>query len=89
MTNVQVVVQSKRNDAYNDLAAGAGGSYRYLKMLQDSSHTRIKRVGILRSPKAKYIYGNRREYGWDECTGDINEDRKGDWLHLCWNTVTV
>lgn len=89
MTNIQVVVQSESNDNYTDLAAGAGGKYRYLKMLRDSSHTRIKRIGLLRSPKSKYIYGDRQKYGWDECTRDINEDRGGDWLHLCWNTVSV
>lgn len=89
MTNIQVVVQDSRNNAYNDMAAGAGGDYRYLKMLRGSSHLRIKRVGLLRSPSDHYIYGNRRDYGWDECTGDINSGRGGDWLHLCWNNVSV
>lgn len=89
VTNIQFVMQSSSNEAYRDLAAGTGGQYRYLKMLKDMSHTRIKRVGLLRSPKAKYIYGDRHKYGWDECTEDINSDRKGDWLHLCWNTITV
>lgn len=65
---MQVVVQSSRNDKYKDLAAGAGGNYRYLKMLRDSSNTRISRVGLLRSPKSKYIYRDRKSYGWDECT---------------------
>lgn len=88
-TKIQFVKQGSRNDAYQDLAAGAGGAYRYLKLIRDSSHSRIKRVGFLRSRKSNYIYGDRHKYGWDDCTGDINMDRKGDWLHLCWNSVTV
>lgn len=89
VTNIHFVKQEDHNDAYKDLAAGTGGEYRYLKMMKDTSHTRIKRVGLLRSPKSKYIFGDRHKYGWDECTDDINSDRKGDWLHLCWNTITV
>lgn len=90
VTGMQLVVQSERNEAYTDLAGGAGGKYRYFKMLRDrNSHTKIKRVGLLRSPKSKFIYGDRKDHGWDECTHDINADRSGDFLHLCWNTVTV
>lgn len=87
MTNIEIVVQSEKNNAYSDLAAGAGGTYRYLKMLRDSSQTRIKKVGLLRS--RKYLKGNWTQYNWDECTQDINSGRKGDYLHLCWNTVSV
>lgn len=85
---MQVVVQDSANSNYKDLAKGAGGQYRFLKMLREPhSNMRIKRVGLLRS--SEYIYGDRRAHGWDECTGDLNKDRKGDWLHLCWNTVSV
>ncbi len=97
LTNIHVVIQWQRNDSYHDIAPGEGGKLRYLKMLKDDfSYTRIGRVGLLRSPRNSWIFGDRKKHGWDECTGDINEDRTGafytknpDWLHLCWNTVST
>ncbi len=95
LTNIQFVSQSERNDAYDDLAAGAGGSFRYLKMFHnEDSYARITKVGLLRSPKHTYVYADRKDYGWDECTQDINAGKEGssgssDWLHLCWNLVST
>lgn len=89
-TGIRFVSQNEKNEAYRDLARGSGGRFRYLKMLhQPTSHTRIKRVGLLRSIRSEYIYGDRERYGWDECTSDINENRGGDWLHVCWNTIVI
>lgn len=83
MTKIRFVVQHRSNSAYADLAAGARGKYRYLKMVKESpSNKRIKSVGLLRSFKC---INNIREFGWDECTSDINEMRHGDYLYLCWN----
>lgn len=84
------MLQNDENFNYVDLAAGAGGQYRYLKMLRDPyAMTRVGRVGLLRSPRNKFISDDRKQHGWDECTEDINKGRQGDWLHLCWNTVSM
>ncbi len=97
LTNIQFVYQSNRNDAYDDLAPWDKGYLRYLKMIRNNdSYTRINRVGLLRSPRHTWIYGDRKEFGWDECTSDMNEKKVGrdedfvaDYLHLCWNTIST
>ncbi|KAG4070498.1 hypothetical protein HA402_005730 [Bradysia odoriphaga] len=82
VTKIHFVVQMSWNSTYSDLAAGAGGGYRYLKMEKDiGSSKRIKSVGLLRS--SKHIK-DIREFGWDERTSDINENRGGNYLYLCW-----
>lgn len=88
VTNIQFVEQRQSNDDYTDLAAGAGGTNRYLKMLRDTSKTRIKKVGLLRTPNGQGV-SDSKKYGWDRCTYDINTNRGGDCLYLCWNTITV
>jgi len=88
VTSVHVVIQNEKNDKYQDLAAGTGGDYRYLKMIRSStSSTAIKRVGLLMG--TTNIYAERNKHGWDGCTEDINAGRQGGYLYVCWNIVTV
>jgi len=90
-TSFQIAIQGNRNPSYVDLAAGAGGAYRYLmRMFNAQSRTRIEKVGLLRGTvKQGPLYSKRRNYGWDDCTSDINAGRKGDYLYVCWKNVAV
>jgi len=87
VTGLQIIIQSEANSKYQDLSKGAGGANRYIKLLKKkNSPTRIKKVGLLRGPG---INARKNEFGYNECTIDINKGRGGDDLFLCWTTVTI
>lgn len=69
-----------------DLARGAGGSYRYLIPLIDlpDDTKRIVEVNLVRSSKPIDAFPD-----FDNHTTDINEGRKGDYLYLGWKKATA
>jgi len=86
VTSIEFVKQKEANSEYKDLAKGAGGDYRYLKLLRDpQSKARITEAGLWRQlnktegprypPKETYQF----------VTKDLNMDREGDYLFVCWN----
>lgn len=90
ITGIEFVRQAEHNDDYKDLAKGAGGDYRYLKLLKDAqSKRRITEVGLWRSPKDSN--GNRYPPTDRFCfrTEDINAGRGGDYLFLAYNGESV
>lgn len=82
VTSIEVIIQREENRSFRDLSKGAGGDYRYLKMMRNPySHTRVTKVGLWRAPNASPTPGSR---GWNSWTGDINRNRGGDFLYVCW-----
>uniref|UniRef100_T1IMR4 Uncharacterized protein n=1 Tax=Strigamia maritima TaxID=126957 RepID=T1IMR4_STRMM len=86
-TSIQVIIQDGNNGQYKDMAKGAGGSYRYVKMAHDSaSNERITELKLWRTPDG----GSKpSKNGWNYWTGDINANRGGDYLYICWQTVQI
>jgi len=85
-TSFQIAIQGKRDKYLADLASGAGGDYRYLlRMFDENSRRRIQSVGLVRrTAKLTSLVD-----GWNECTMDINQGRKGHYLYLCWKYIAV
>eukprot|EP01040_Poterioochromonas_malhamensis_P007445 gene7445-8030_t len=73
------------NRPNEDLARGAGGSYRYLiPLIQPGFDKRIVEVKLFRSSDVIRDFP-----GFDGHTTDINEGRKGDYLYLGWKFAKV
>uniref|UniRef100_T1IT88 Uncharacterized protein n=1 Tax=Strigamia maritima TaxID=126957 RepID=T1IT88_STRMM len=86
-TSIEVIIQRRENNRYSNLARGAGGPYRYLKMITDSvSNERITNLKLWRS---KDKTSKPSLEGWKGWTGDINADRGGDYLYICWKTMQI
>lgn len=87
-TTFQFIKQSvpDPNRPNEDLARGAGDSYRYLIPLIDYPHDtkRIVEVKLFRSSNPIDSFPN-----FDNHTTDINEGRKGDYLYLAWKIATA
>ncbi|EAU83104.1 hypothetical protein E4U22_004464 [Claviceps purpurea] len=86
LTNVEFVSQAESDDRYWDLAAGAGGSNRYLIPVYDTNNKdKIYELALWRSDS--YITHDKvKAAGWSGTTGDINSGRGGTYLNLVWKT---
>ena len=85
MTNFDLVIQAESDDRYDDLAAGAGGSYRYLiPVIQSNQNLRISELTLVRSNSPLIVYS----VTWPDlpqgATRDINEGRQKTYLYLSW-----
>jgi len=69
-----------------DLAAGAGGDYRYLSVLTNSPGLPtlpiINSVSLWRTGERQ----NGPPNGYSGITNDINAGRGGDYLYIIWTT---
>ncbi|XP_035701757.1 uncharacterized protein LOC118433684 [Folsomia candida] len=84
VTSLRIDVQEKEDKVSKNLAKGAGGLFRYLRVIRDISHKeKIIEVALLRT--ANEIVGDSY---WEECTQDINKYRMKDYLYLCWRSTT-
>ncbi|OXA54418.1 Beta-D-xylosidase 3 [Folsomia candida] len=84
VTSLRIDVQEKEDQVSKNLAKGAGGLFRYLRVIRDISHKeKIIEVALVR--KDNEIVADSY---WEECTQDINKYRMKDYLYLCWRSVT-
>ncbi|CAL8128940.1 unnamed protein product [Orchesella dallaii] len=83
-SGIQIVIQDKENENYKDLAQGAGGAYRYIK-IQTNSYAidLITEIGMYRTSQEKDDPCNGGR--WQFKTEDINSKRGKDNLYLVWN----
>jgi hypothetical protein len=65
-----------------DLAKGAGGDYRYLRLERDGG-TKIREVRLLRRGD-EADFAVVRALGFDGASDDINKGRGGDYLYIVW-----
>ncbi|CCM06247.1 uncharacterized protein FIBRA_08496 [Fibroporia radiculosa] len=80
LSSLSIAIQSKEDPTKQDLAAGAGGDYRYIVLaLRDPA--KITALGLLRSSDPREV-----PEGWNGSTEDINKGRKGDYLYLVWKS---
>ncbi|GBE79429.1 hypothetical protein BKA93DRAFT_753262 [Sparassis latifolia] len=77
-----VVIQSSEDPNRNDLAAGAGGDFRYLLPITTGAR-QIASVALLRSKESV----DSIPPGYDGKTTDINKGRGGDFLYLLWQWI--
>ena len=70
----------------NDLAKGSGGQYRYLMNLCDrGDNAKATYARLLRSSTPV----SQPPAGYTGMSGDINKDRKKDFLYIVWATETA
>ncbi|KAL4985164.1 hypothetical protein BDW68DRAFT_165635 [Aspergillus falconensis] len=82
VSNIRVIVQGNPDSGYVDLAKGAGGDYRYLRLERDGGN-KIMEVRLLRR-NDEADFAAVRALGFDGLSGDINEGRGGDYLYVVW-----
>jgi len=72
------------------VANGIKGIQNGIQKKDPQSPTMIQLVGLLRRHNTDGdLYCKRKEFGWDECTADMNKERGLDYLYVCWNTIAV
>jgi hypothetical protein len=82
ISTVQIQIQDKQDENRWDLSAGTGGDYRYLHPLKEGS-AKITDIKLLRRSE-KVEWATVRNLGFQGWSGDINQGRGGEFLHLVW-----
>ena len=82
VSNIRIIIQGDPDSAYVDLAKGAGGDYRYLRLERDGGN-KITEVRLLRG-NDEADSSVVRALGFDGASGDINKGRGGDYLYVVW-----
>ncbi|PWY72994.1 hypothetical protein BO70DRAFT_399068 [Aspergillus heteromorphus CBS 117.55] len=82
VSNVRIIIQANADSSYKDLAHGAGGDYRYLRLERDGDK-KITEIRLLRR-KDSVDFGTVQSLGFDAYSTDINKGRGGDFLYLVW-----
>ncbi|CAL8128943.1 unnamed protein product [Orchesella dallaii] len=87
-SEIQIVVQYRKNDDYKDLAHGTWfGVYRYIKILTDLYSTdRITEIALYRTSDKRDDPCDGR---WQYKSKDINRYRGKDYLYLVWNKKSI
>ena len=82
-TIFDLYIQGDAHQGWYDLAAGAGGSYRYLEPAADASNpTKITSLALYRSDNGTINF----PAPYTGHTSDINANRKKTFLYLLWST---
>ncbi|KAL4744284.1 hypothetical protein BDW72DRAFT_98836 [Aspergillus terricola var. indicus] len=82
VSNIRVIIQGDPDSGYVDLAKGAGGDYRYLRLERDGG-SKIQEVRLLRR-NDEADFAAVRALGFDGLSSDINKGRGGDFLYVVW-----
>lgn len=78
----QVWNTSDRNNAFTDMASGAGGNYRYQEATM--SGTPVTAVALLRTQNAMTGPPSQLSSEFPHISDDINSGRGGDFLYIMW-----
>jgi len=83
VTSIEVIAQKEKIKGYADVANGARGDFRYLKMVRDpSSRKKITQIKLFRTDREN---SKPTASGYSFYGGDIKKYRKGYYyLYLCW-----
>ncbi|KAG5731128.1 hypothetical protein E4T56_gene5125 [Termitomyces sp. T112] len=86
LTNFDLVIQVQDDPRYDDLAAGTGGSFRYLlPVRQNNQYLFISKLTLVRSDSSLGDLSNVTWPGLPQgATRDINAGRDGTYLYLSW-----
>ena len=85
-TIFDLYIQGDAHQGWYDLAAGAGGSYRYLEPAADASNpTKITSLALFRSNNGTGSF----PAPYTGHTSDINANRKKTYLYLIWTTQSA
>lgn len=80
----QISVQSIADLAFDDLAKGAGGDYRYLAPRYDAKvRTKVTEVQLLRSGAPV----KAPPAGWQGISNDVNVGRQRTYLYVIWKSA--
>ncbi|OXV09573.1 hypothetical protein Egran_02664 [Elaphomyces granulatus] len=82
VSNIRIIIQKENDPNFEDLAKGAGGDYRYLRLEKNESD-KIHALRLLRR-KDEVNYETIHALGFDGFSTDINKGRGGDYLYLVW-----
>ncbi|KAI0774446.1 hypothetical protein C8Q74DRAFT_1368921 [Fomes fomentarius] len=86
-TSFEIRIQKNHVEGWKDLAAGAGGDYRYVYSNHDENQTRkVADAALIRSSQrlSPEQQQDMLGKGWVGARRDINENRGGDYLYLAW-----
>ncbi|KAG6904766.1 hypothetical protein DXG01_007322, partial [Tephrocybe rancida] len=90
LTRFDLIIQDQADPRYIDLAAGAGGQYRYLVPSKQDANKEmfITDLTLVRTSNDATQDLNAGKLVWNGVpqghTGDINHGRKGSYLYLVW-----
>ncbi|KAN0076572.1 hypothetical protein V8E54_006714 [Elaphomyces granulatus] len=82
VSNIRIIIQKESDPNFEDLAKGAGGDYRYLRLERNGSD-KIHALQLLRR-KDEVSFETINALGFDGVSTDINKGRGGDYLYLVW-----
>ncbi|KAI0262621.1 hypothetical protein BC834DRAFT_890984 [Gloeopeniophorella convolvens] len=86
ISSFDLVIQGESDGNYKDLARGSKGEWRYLiPVRSQDTNSYIIDVRLIRRDSG--ASSPPSDSGYTGQTGDINRDRKGDWLYLVWKTA--
>ena len=78
-----------RDGSWVDLAKGCGGDFVYLVEHRDPNNPyKISEIALLRSGDKKTIE-DVQSRGYSGMTGDVCDNRGGDYVYIIWKTVRV
>ncbi|KAG6904810.1 hypothetical protein DXG01_007015 [Tephrocybe rancida] len=95
LTRFDLIIQDQADPRYIDLAAGAGGQYRYLVPSKQDANKEmfITDLTLVRTSNDATQDLNAGKLVWNGVpqghTGDINHGRKGSYLYLVWQLQQV
>ncbi|PLB45807.1 hypothetical protein P170DRAFT_252922 [Aspergillus steynii IBT 23096] len=84
VSNIRILIQGDSDGNYKDLAKGAGGKFRYLRLERDG-HDKITDVRLLRRDD-EVKWETVKSLGFDGFTNDINDGRGKSFLYLVWKS---
>jgi len=84
-TYVEIDITDHPEGGQGDLAAGAGGKFRYAKIIKDHNvNEKITKIALYRKAKGDgpVSLDEANKLGFNRVSTDINKGRGGDWLQL-------
>ena len=82
---VKVNVPLHNSNYRGDLAIGAGGDYRYLEIVKNTTQPPIRSIALWRTSKNPKNSHPVKNSHWTHASTDLNVGRGGDYLYLCWD----
>ncbi|KAK1147353.1 hypothetical protein N8T08_001433 [Aspergillus melleus] len=84
VSGVRIIIQGDSDGSFKDLAKGAGGKFRYLR-LERSGGEKITDIRLLRRDD-EVSWDTVKSLGFDGISSDINDGRGKSFLYLVWKS---
>ncbi|KAH8423405.1 uncharacterized protein LDX57_001164 [Aspergillus melleus] len=84
VSGVRIIIQGDSDGSFKDLAKGAGGKFRYLR-LERGGGEKITDIRLLRRDD-EVSWDTVKSLGFDGISSDINDGRGKSFLYLVWKS---